>query len=232
MAIKSTWFFVPKEQRTARLRLVCFPPAGMGAAFFRSWSSELPETVEICAVQLPGSLPRFDEPPIGSIPELAQAIARELPQTPQLQLALFGHSMGAVLASEVARNLAVRSGLLPRLLIVSGRRPPKFPDTLPPISGLPDGAFVSEINRRYNGIPAEILANPDVLALLLPGLRADLTAIETFRPGPRPPIPIPIAAFGGESRSDDAPLANGGVENGDGGIFSVAFFSRWSLLPE
>ncbi len=141
MAIKSTWFFVPKEQRTARLRLVCFPPAGMGAAFFRSWSSELPETVEICAVQLPGSLPRFDEPPMGSIPELAQAIASELPQTPQLQLALFGHSMGAVLASEVARNLAVRSGLLPRLLIVSGRRPPKVPDTLPPISGLPDGAF-------------------------------------------------------------------------------------------
>ena len=58
---------------------------------------------------------------------------------------------------------------------------------------------MAEIDRRYGGIPREILANPDVLALLLPGLRADMIALETFHPGPRPPLPIPISAFGGDS---------------------------------
>ena len=139
------------------------------------------------------------EPAMRSIPELADAITDAVQQLPEGPFAFFGHSLGAVLASEVARRLADRSLSLPTHLIVSGRRPPRVPDPRAPIGDLPDDAFVSEINRRYGGIPSEILANPDVLALLLPGLRADVIALETFRPGPRPPIPIPIFAFGGDA---------------------------------
>lgn len=195
----SKLLFVPIVRGPVRFRLICFPPAGMGAVVFRHWASELPEDVEVCAVQLPGRSLRWAEPAITSIPELAQAITAAVAELPKRPFAFFGHSMGAVLASEVARSLAARSLSLPSLLIVSGRRPPRVADPRAPIGGLPDDAFVSEINRRYGGIPGEILANPDVLALLLPGLRADIIALETFRPGPRPPIPIPIFAFGGDS---------------------------------
>ena len=195
----SKWLFVAHVPLRVHFRLICFPPAGLGAVAFRNWSNELPGGVELCAVQLPGRTLRLTEPAITSIPQLAEAITDAIAQLPERPFAFFGHSMGAVLASEVARSLTARSLPLPSHLIVSGRRPPHLPDPRVPIGDLPDDAFVAEINRRYGGIPSEILANPDVLALLLPGLRADIIALETFRPGSRPPFPIPISAFGGDS---------------------------------
>jgi medium-chain acyl-[acyl-carrier-protein] hydrolase len=83
-------------------------------------------------------------------------------------------------------------------LFVSGRRPPHMPDPMPQLHGLSDDAFVAEINRRYGGIPREILDNPDVLALLLPALRADITALETFPAKPRTILSIPVTVFGGD----------------------------------
>lgn len=193
------WLLIACAVPPVKFRLFCFPPAGLGGVVFRSWAAKLPAGVELCAVQLPGRTLRLSEPGMTSIPRLAEAITDAIADLPELPFALFGHSMGAVLASEVARSLVARSLLLPSYLIVSGRRPPQVPDTRAPISGLSDDAFVAEINRRYGGIPSEILANPDVLALLLPGLRADMIALEAFRPGPRPPFPIPISAFGGDA---------------------------------
>jgi medium-chain acyl-[acyl-carrier-protein] hydrolase len=136
---------------------------------------------------------------MSSIPPLVEAITDAIARLPGVPFAFFGHSMGAVLANEVARRLMELSLPVPCHLVVSGRRPPPVPDRNPPIGGLSDTAFVAEINRRYGGIPREILADPDVLALLLPSLRADIIALETFQPGPRPPLPIPISAFGGDS---------------------------------
>jgi surfactin synthase thioesterase subunit len=109
----------------------------------------------------------------------------------------FGHSMGAVLASEVARSLTSRGWPAPQHLVVSGRRPPDMPGTETPIHRLSDDRFIAEISNRYGAVPAELMREPEVLALLLPGLRADFTALETFRPGPRAPLDCPISAFGG-----------------------------------
>jgi medium-chain acyl-[acyl-carrier-protein] hydrolase len=134
-----------------------------------------------------------------SIPRLVEAIAEAIGQSPARKFVFFGHSMGAVLASEVTRRLTALALPLPSHLIVSGRRPPQFGDPMAPIGDLPDGPFVAAIDQRYGGIPREILANPDVLALLLPGLRADMIALETFHPGPRPALTIPISALGGDS---------------------------------
>lgn len=193
------WLFALGSARSVRLRLICFPPAGLGPAVFKGWANELPPGVALYAVQLPGRTSRFREPAMTSIPELVRAIADAVARLPELPLAFFGHSMGAVLASEVARRLMELSRPVPRHLIVSGRRPPSRPDRHAPIGELPDAAFVAEIGRRYDGIPREILANPDVLALLLPSLRADIAALEKFQPGLRPPLPIPVSAFGGDS---------------------------------
>jgi surfactin synthase thioesterase subunit len=153
--------------------------------------------MEVCAIQLPGRESRLDEASLDSIPKLVHALLPALEPLLDLPFAFFGHSLGAVLASEVARALDQRGGPLPAHLVVSARRPPHLPDPRAPLHGLSDQHFASEINRRYGGIPEELLRYPDVVAVLLPSLRADITALETHLPALRPPMRIPIAAFGG-----------------------------------
>jgi surfactin synthase thioesterase subunit len=114
-----------------------------------------------------------------------------------LPFALFGHSMGAVLAFEVAHALAAGRYPIPQHLILSARRPPHIPRDSPDLHSLSDEAFVAEISRRYGGIPAELLHDRKTLALLLPALRADVKALETFWPPSRDPLGCPISAFGG-----------------------------------
>ena len=155
----------------------------------------------MCAVQLPGRTVRLSEPPIASIPGLVDGIVAGIMPYLDLPFVFFGHSMGAILAAEVTRKLASRGLRLPSHLIVSGRRPPHMADPQSPLRNLSDTEFVEEIMRRYGGIPPEILREKDILAMLLPALRADITALETHRPPRRPPLPCPILAFGG---SDDA----------------------------
>ena len=180
------------------MRLFCFPPAGMGAAYYRSWAGELPDAVEMYAVQLPGRTMRMAEPSMTSIRDLVESIVSAIAARLDLPAAFLGHSMGAVLAAETARELMARNLPSPVHMFVSGRRPPHMPDPMPPLRGLSDDDFVLEINRRYGGIPKAILDSPDVLALLLPALRADVTALETFPAKPRPPLSMPITVFGGD----------------------------------
>jgi surfactin synthase thioesterase subunit len=111
--------------------------------------------------------------------------------------AFFGHSMGAFLAFEVARRLEAENVRSPSHVIVSSRRAPHLSSSESLLHTLPDDAFVHEINRRYGGIPAEVAQHPDVLELLLPALRADITALETYRPLSGQPLRCPITALGG-----------------------------------
>lgn len=195
------WLQWPMVRRDAALRLFCFHPAGVGAAVYRQWGLGLPSTVEVAAVQLPGRADRLKEPPVADIPSLVDALVSNLAPHFEGRFAFFGHSMGAVLAHELAHALRDRGLPLPCHLILSGRRAPTAPNPFPPLSHLPDGVFVTEINRRYGGIAPEILQHQDVLDLLLPCLRADIAALEGFVLPLRPPLDIPIAAFGGDNDS-------------------------------
>jgi surfactin synthase thioesterase subunit len=181
----------------ARARLFCFPYAGVGGSAYRLWPNALPPALEVCPVLLPGREQRSREPAKTSIVELVRELVPALLPHLDLPYVMFGHSMGAVLASEVTRALAEAGHPLPQHLLVSGRRPPHIPGTESPMHGLADPAFVAELNRRYGGIPAEILAQPELMALFIPVLRADLTALETYLPARRAPLPCPITAFGG-----------------------------------
>ena len=186
----------PARARRAA-RLFCFPYAGVGPEVFFRWPAGLPARLEICAAQLPGHANRLHESAITNLDLIVEHLLRAIAPELDLPFAFFGHSMGAVLAFEVARVMAARSLPMPTYLIVSGRRPPHIPDIAPPMHSLPDPEFVAEINRRYGGIPKEILDHQDVLALLLPGLRADITALETHHSPPSAPLPCAILAFGG-----------------------------------
>lgn len=152
------------------------------------------------AAQLPGRESRLREAPVASMTAMVEGLLRAMTPHLGLPFALFGHSMGAVVAAEVARAFFAQGGPAPAHIFVSGRRPPWLPDPEPPLHVLPDRQFVAEIERRYGRMSPEVTQHADLMELLLPPLRADIRALETHRPGLRPPLPCPISAFGG---SDD-----------------------------
>lgn len=193
----SSWLLRPTPRPEAAARLLCFPWAGVGGSVYRLWPQGLPAELEVCAVQLAGRENRLRETAVDSIPALVDLLVPALGPFLDRPFAVFGHSMGAILASEFVRALSLSGGPMPRHLFVSGRRPPHMPGLESSLHGLPDAEFVAELNQRYSGVPAGVMEHADLLALLLPSLRADMKAIETHRPMPRSPLPCPISVFGG-----------------------------------
>ena len=190
------WIMYPRRQPEARLRLVCFPYAGGSASVYHPWAALLPPTVELAAIQLPGRQNRIAEAPITAMPTLVDTLGAVLAPLWDRPVALFGYSLGAILAFEVAR-LRRRQGLaLPVHLFVAGHRAPQVPDRQPPIHHLPDAEFLAGI-AQLNGTPAEILAHREILEMLLPVLRADFQLAETYHYDADAPLPCPLTAFGG-----------------------------------
>lgn len=194
----SIWFVRRRPRPEARLRLFAFPYAGVGASAYRAWFDALPPWIELVAVQPPGRETRLAEPAFADLNALVAAVAERVPPLLDRPFALFGHSMGALVAFELARGLQA-AGVVPERLIVSARRAPDRPYDDPPLHVLPDDAFVAELQRRYGGIPEQVLRHDDLLALLLPGLRADVEALERHAHVPGAALACPISAFGGDA---------------------------------
>ncbi len=197
VSIEDRWVKVFSPRSQASLRLVCFPYAGGGASIYRGWADGLPPSVEVWAVQLPGRENRFREEPYRALEPLADEAVRVLASRLVPPFAFFGHSMGAVLAFEIARRLH-RAGLdLPAHLFVSGRTAPRTPNEEDPIHDLPRQEFFDAL-RRFAGTPEEVLQHEELMAMLEPILRADFAVSETYEYAPGPePLPVPITALGG-----------------------------------
>jgi medium-chain acyl-[acyl-carrier-protein] hydrolase len=185
----------------AARRLLCLPYAGVGASAFRTWHEGVPEDVEVGAVQLPGRETRLEERPFTDMAALVDALLRGLGPLLDKPFALFGHSMGALVAFELARRLRQELRVSPTHLLVSGRAAPQLAVREAPIARLPDREFVDVLTRRYNGIPAQILESPELLAHFLPVLRADIGIIESYAYVGGTPLDCRIHVCGG---SDDA----------------------------
>ena len=213
----NSWLRINSPNPDARLRLFCFPYAGGAASVYRTWHQYLPANIEVCAVQLPGRENRMLERPFTDLVELVQALLPRLLPYLDKPFAIFGHSMGALIAYELAQQLSrhpfdsaqgrpstpltLRSGgRVPTYLFVSGRRAPFLPEPESPLHTLPtDEIFLAELQRRYNNIPALIFEDVELRALFAPLLRADLTLVETFQSPTPTPLPCPIVALGGDS---------------------------------
>ena len=194
-----TWWLRFASRPAAAARLICFSYAGGGGAVYRPFALALPPSIEVVALQLPGRENRLREAPLTSLPGIVEAVVPQLTTLLDRPFAFFGHSMGSLVAYEVARALAARGAPGPAHLMVSARRAPHLGEADPPLHALPDEDFIAAIDRRYGGIPAEILQHRDLLELLLPALRADMRAIETHRHVPGPLLDCPITVFGGSA---------------------------------
>ena len=199
----SPWIAYRSEKPRARCRLLCFPFAGGSASAFRTWGAELPAEIEVWPVQPPGREGRIHEEPFSRVEDLVAALARGL--APELArgtpFAFFGHSLGTLVAYELARSLR-REGLPgPRHLFVSAHIAPQQPSRDEPIHSLPEPEFRDRL-RRLNGTPEEVLAHPELMELLGPLLRADFAANETYAHRDGPPLDCPITAFGGLTDED------------------------------
>lgn len=195
MTTTTPWLVSRKPNRKASVRLFCFPYAGGGASIFHSWQKNLSDMVEVCPVQLPGRGLRIEEPPFTEMRELIQAAGQALAPYFDKPFAFFGHSMGALIAFELARHVRRKYSLQPVRLFVSGRCSPQ---TLrgPFNSSMSDSAF-AEMLRRNNGIPEEALEDPELMELILPVIRADFALCERYVYVSEPPFSFPITAFGG-----------------------------------
>jgi medium-chain acyl-[acyl-carrier-protein] hydrolase len=182
-------------------RLFCLPYAGGSSAIYQGWQKQVASQLQICAVELPGRGWRSTESLPLSIPELAHEIASSLHAQGKTPFALFGHSMGAGIAYEIARNLEAAGNRYLSCLIVSGSPAPFLPKTKPAFSNLSDPDFLDHI-RQLNGTPPEILANAELMSVVLPILRSDFKICEEYNLKEKHALRIPITALAGEEDPD------------------------------
>jgi medium-chain acyl-[acyl-carrier-protein] hydrolase len=180
-----------------RMRLFCFPHAGGNAGAYRDWPRGLPRGIEVCPIDLPGRGARWAERPYRAWEPLVRDVARALQGWLDRPFVFFGHSLGSLIAFEVARELRRGGRPLPRHLYASARRAPQFLADSEPLHELDDARLVDLVCRRHGAIPPHIPAQPEVLRPLLPALRADLEIHASYRYRPEPPLACAVSALGG-----------------------------------
>jgi len=163
---------------------------------YRAWADRMPESVELCLVQLPGRGSRSLESPFVRLISLVEAIEPAILEFLDKPFAFFGHSMGAKIGFELARHLRRKEKLEPTHLFVSGCRAPQLPREARPIHDLPEPDFIEEL-RRLNGTPNEVLENPELMQLMIPLLRADFAVCSTHTYMAESPLSCSISAYGG-----------------------------------
>ncbi|MFJ3586830.1 thioesterase II family protein [Streptomyces sp. NPDC090127] len=178
-------------------RLLCLPHAGGSASFFFPVSAALSPDVNVLAVQYPGRQDRRAEPYADSVEALADALLGVLDPRDDTPLALFGHSMGAVVGFELARRLEA-AGRPPAVLFASGRRAPSLVRADGTVHRRDDAGLIEEM-RKLDGTDLALLDDPEMLRLILPAIRADYRLVETYRRAPGQRLSCPVVAMTGDA---------------------------------
>ena len=234
------WLTTRAASPQSSIRLFCLPHAGAGTSAYNLWKRFLPATIEVCPIQIPGRESRLSEACVTDCTTLIESITLALTAHLDKPYAIFGHSMGALLALDLAQSLRAHGLRSPSHLFVSGRNATHVPMKHGSIHKMEDEDFLAALATRYGGLPQEILDTPELLELYLPILRADLTLLETHRYQPLGPLDCPVSAFCGK---DDANVSVAGLEAWgehtsstfetkwfDGGHFYLSGPSRATLL--
>jgi medium-chain acyl-[acyl-carrier-protein] hydrolase len=196
--IDCRWTPYRVHRPAARLRLLCFSYAGVGASIFRPWIAHAPDAIDVWPIQLPSKGARFREAPHSRIEPLIDELCEALASCLCGPYALFGCSMGAVVAFELARAARRRGMASPVRLFAAARRPPDRPDAHQPMHLLPDDEFIRQLSA-FDGTPPELLASAEVMACYLPSIRADFALCERYVYRDEPRLDCPLTALGGDA---------------------------------
>lgn len=173
------------------MRLFCLPYAGGSARVFQDWAADLPDSVDLRTLELPGRGLRLTERPLDRLEAVVEDLMGTVLRDSDLPVAIFGYSYGALLGFELAWRLERIHGIRPAALLVAAARAPIWPRPLTRLGGLPDAELIDGL-RVMNGTPHELLAHRELMQIMLPVVRADFNVAEhyQYRPGPLPSCPI------------------------------------------
>jgi surfactin synthase thioesterase subunit len=190
----AAWF--PGVETADGPRLFCLPHAGAGAAAYAAW--KLGSAAAVCAVRLPAREARIAEAPFERMKPLVEALAGAIAPYLDRPFAFFGHSVGAAVAFELARELRRRGLPAPSLLVASGARAPQYRRMHVPPPDPSDDELLAAL-RQSGGNQAEWFDMPAVVHAILPALRADTTLYRHYIYEEDEPLDCPIRAYGGST---------------------------------
>ena len=195
-ANRNKLLYRPFPQKDPHVRIFCFPYAGGSTFIFRSWAHALPSTVEIMAVRLPGHDSRIRELAITEWSPLLEEVEQFISEYLDVPFVLFGHSLGASIAYELAHRIQQSPARrMLKHLIISGRHCPHGRSPYASMHALPSPAFFERL-QRMKGIPADVLANRPLMAVLEPSIRADIKLAETWK-GTTECLKVPMTVLSG-----------------------------------
>lgn len=192
----STHWLIRKPSNARRFRLYCFSYAGGSAISYMPWQDALDPAIEVCAVQLPGRGVRMAETPYTSMSALVEVLAQVMARQDKMPFAFFGHSLGALLAYELAHHCKRAHLPQPAHLIVSGTVAPQHRKPPRRMHDWPDDELIAEL-KKLNGTPKEILENRELMSLVLPTIRGDFALVDGFSHRVGLPLDIPLTALAG-----------------------------------
>ena len=180
------------------MRLFCFPFGGGGASVFHSWPDAMGDQIEVRALQLPGREGRFSEARVKDFPNLIKDIVQALATYQDKPFAIFGYSLGSLIAFEVYRELRRQNMPSPVHLYMAAFGAPHLPPSHPPISSLADDEFIEKVEFYYQP-EGDAWNNLELREFLLPLLKDDIALYESYVYRDDAPLNCPIDVFAGDS---------------------------------
>jgi len=195
--MKSSNWLVRTPLATRKQRLYCFSYAGGGAHAYNGWQTALGPDIEICAIELPGRGSRMLEEPYTSMQKLITELAHVLATQDATPFLFFGHSLGGLVAFELARFCARYALPMPSKLIISGTDAPQHRSPSKGMHKMPDDELIKALGK-YNGTPPEVLKHRELMEMMLPMIRADFSLAANYEYRNAPLLDIPITVYAGK----------------------------------
>ncbi|MBB5113490.1 alpha/beta fold hydrolase [Micromonospora echinospora] len=192
----SRWFG-PAGSPAGDAQVFVFPYAGGVAASFAQWQELAEPELSVHVALMPGRGARLHEPPVDDLTEVVDQLATAVTERASGPFLLFGHSLGALVAFEVARELRRRGAPAPLALLVGGAEAPQTRLVRRRVHDLDDTGLIDAL-RDFGATPAGLLADRELMELVLPGVRADFALSERYAYRPEPPLDLPVHVLLGD----------------------------------